>query len=308
MAAGGDSAQAMESWSTAYNACHKLCEDKKLDECVRVAKRHLRDESMPLYHRMLFELILAGSIGDWYEANDAIRRCNAIWHNTHAYHQNDPDEYVQESLAEIRQLLDDARRDHDMKPRAMEDPRLEGWRYQQGAEEEENAQDEEIEGMGEGEWCEEDVWSSEEEPMEPGESEDVGETMEVDIDVKPEVERTPSEMVEAEMMEVEKEVSADAKRSMSPGIAKVEDVKPVKEPSLKAKQSEVAMMDEQTQPVESAGSGLDGSAKKKPSLASRLLKRTKSTMGSKGKDKDNLKEVKKRGSAIEVFSSLFSRK
>jgi hypothetical protein len=305
MTAGGDSAQAMESWSTAYNACYQLCEDEKLDECIRVAKSHLRDESMPLHHRMLFELILARSIGCWYEANGAIRRCEAIWQSMYAYHGHDHHKDVQERLAETRQLIDDARREHDRKPRPMRDPRLAEY---------DGYEDDDLDDVAE--WFEVDVdWSSEEVPyMEPGESEDVGETMEVDSGIKPGVERIPSERVEVEVdadakrsmpqgivkvddiKSVVEEVNADAKRSMSSGIAKVEDVKPVKEPSLKRKQSEVAMMDGQTQPVESAGSELDGSAKKKPSLASRLLKSTKSTMGLKGKD--HLKEVKKRGSVM----------
>jgi hypothetical protein len=78
MASGGHSEQTPEQWSTAYNACRQLCDEEKLDECIRVAKRHLKDTSMPLYYRMLFELILARSIGCWYEANGAIRRCEAV--------------------------------------------------------------------------------------------------------------------------------------------------------------------------------------------------------------------------------------
>jgi hypothetical protein len=204
----------------------------------------------------------------------------------------------------------------------MEDPRLAGY---------EGDEDDDMDDVAE--WYEVDVdWSSEEVPfVEPGESKDVGETMEADSSVKLEVERVPSEMVEVEVdadakrsipsgivkiedvKSVVEEVDADAKRSMSPGIVKVEEAKAVvEEPPLNA-ESEVDMIDEQTQPIESAGSGLHGGAKKKLSLASRLLKRTKTTMGLKG----NLKEVKKRGSAMglalrsaskSVFSSLFTRK
>jgi hypothetical protein len=303
MAPSGGSAQVMESWSTAYNACRHLCDEAKLDECIRLAKHHLKDDFMPLYHRMLFELILARSIGCWYEANGALRRCEAIWQSTHAYHGHDHHKDVRDNLAETRRLIDGARRDHDRKPRAMEDPRLEGY---------EGDEDDDIDDVAE--WFEVDVdWSSEEVPfVEPGESKDVGETMEVDDSVKLGVDRMPSDMVEVEV-----EVDADAKRSMSPENVKVEDVRSVVEPSSKAKESEVDMMDEQAQPVKSAGSGLDDSAKKKPSLASRLLKSAKSTMGLKGKDKDNLKEVKRRGSEMglalrsaskSAFSSLFSRK
>jgi len=68
-----------------------------------------------------------------------------------------------------------------------------------------------------------------------------------------------------------------------------QDAKPVvaEEPSftLKAVDSEVDMEDEQTQAVGSAESesALDSGIKKKPLLASRLLKSMKSTMGIKGK-------------------------
>jgi hypothetical protein len=84
------------------------------------------------------------------------------------------------------------------------------------------------------------------------------------------VDHTPSEMVDVE---------ADAKRSMPPGIVKVEDQGDVKsvvdEPllSLKAVESE---MNEQNQPLESTRSGpvLDGGTKKK-SLASRARESVK---------------------------------
>jgi hypothetical protein len=139
--------------------------------------------------------------------------------------------------------------------------------------------------------------------MELGESTAIGEAMEVDS-VKPGVERMPLEMVEAD-------VDADAKRNMPSRTAKVEDEEAksvvvedpplkavvVEERSLKAVESEVDMMDEQSQPVESAG--LDCGAKKKPSLASRLLKKTKSTTGKKGKDTPD-KEIRKKGSTMDV--------
>ena len=68
------------------------------------------------------------------------------------------------------------------------------------------------------------------------------------------------------------------------------------EPSLKAVESEVDMMDEQTQPP--VRSAVDEGSKKKRSLASRILKSTKSTIGrgkDQDKDKDNLKDIKKKG-------------
>ena len=293
MAGDGHFAEVQKSWSAAYDRCYRLYDDDKLEGCIEVAERHLKDDSMPLYHRMIFELLLGGSLGCWYEAGDAIRRCEAIWHNTHAHHQHDTDKLVQDSLAEIRQLLDGMQREHVMQPRAMEDPRLEG--YEEDEEDEED--EEEDDDLDVAQWyvVDED-WESEEEPMmELGESTAIGETMEVD-GVKPGGERMPLEKVEAEA-----EVDADTKRNVPSGIVKVEDndAKPVvdlvvKEPSLKDVESEVDMMDEQTQPP--VGSDVDEGSKKKRSLASRILKKMKSTIGrGKDQDKNNLKDIKKKG-------------
>jgi hypothetical protein len=147
MPSSSHSAQALQSWSTTYDACYQLYDDDKLEECINVAERHLEDDSMPLYHRMLFEL-LGGSLGDWYEADDAIRRCEATWHTTHNYNQKDTDEFIRDSLAEIHQLLDGMQQEHVMKPQAMEDPRLA--EYEEGGEEggEEGEEDEDDDDMG----------------------------------------------------------------------------------------------------------------------------------------------------------------
>jgi hypothetical protein len=338
MASNRYSAQVVKSWNTAYNACLQLYEDDKLEKCIAVVQRHLEDDSMPLYHRMLFELILGGSIGSWWEAGDHFRRCEGIWQNTYAHHQNDADELVQDSLADIRQLLDNMQREHDLKPRSMEDPRLADFEEDEDEECDEDAEDYDI--MEGEEYVVDEDWESEEAPMmELGESGDVGaidadeeedadavmklgeskhvrETLEVESTVKPEVERIPSEMVEdvgntmqvdssvkpeVERMPLEMlELDAEAKDSMPSGSMKVEDVKSVVKPSSKAGELEVDMM--------SAGSGIDGGAKKKQSLASRaqqLLKKTKSTLGSTGKNQD--KKVKKRGSAMDLTLRLASK-
>jgi hypothetical protein len=84
--------------------------------------------SMPLYHRMKFELVLASCLGDWWEAEDALNRCEIIWQSTHAYHKQDADadadanDLVQQSLRDIREVLDRARAQHDVQPHAAEDP------------------------------------------------------------------------------------------------------------------------------------------------------------------------------------------
>jgi hypothetical protein len=110
---------------------------------------------------MLFELLLGGSLGDWYEADDAIRRCEATWHTTHNYHQNDTDELIRDSLAEIRQLLDGMQQERATKPHAMEDPRLA--EYEEGSGEGEEDEEDEDDDMGEVQEYEVEVdWTDEE--------------------------------------------------------------------------------------------------------------------------------------------------
>jgi hypothetical protein len=128
----GYPAQVLLSWSTAYSACFQLYEDDKLEACIDTAESHLSDMSMPLWHRMKFELVLASCLRDWWEAEDALNRCEIIWQSTHAYHKQDADadadadanNLVQESLRDIRELLDGARAQHDVRPHAAEDPRV----------------------------------------------------------------------------------------------------------------------------------------------------------------------------------------
>jgi hypothetical protein len=77
---------------------------------------------------MKFELVLASCLGDWWEAEDALNRCEIIWQSTHAYHKQDADadadanDLVQQSLRDIREVLDRARAQHDVQPHAAEDP------------------------------------------------------------------------------------------------------------------------------------------------------------------------------------------
>ena len=174
----GYSVEVLKSWAAAYNACYQLYKDKKLEECIVLVEHHLRDDSMPLYHRMLFEIIFGGILASWYEAGDAIARCEAIWHNTNAHHKNATDECIQGSLTEIRQLLDALQRAHAMKPRAMEDPRLAV--YEEEWEEEEEEEEEEDDDFGDvvEEYVVDEDWSDEETLMDLGESRDFRYTME----------------------------------------------------------------------------------------------------------------------------------
>ena len=128
----GDSAQVLQSWSAPFIACFELYDDDKLEACIDTAESHLSDMSMPLYYRMKFELVLAACLGDWWEAKDALNRCENIWQSAHAYQKHhadddavaDANDLAQESLRDIRELLDDARAQHDAQPHAVKDPRF----------------------------------------------------------------------------------------------------------------------------------------------------------------------------------------
>ena len=252
MAPSGHSAQVLQSWDNTYNACSQLYDDDKLDECIDVAESHLSDDSMPLYHRMLFELLLGGSLGDWWEVDDHIRRCEAIWHNTHAYHQNDADEMIRDGLAEIRQSLDGMQREHAMKPRSMEDPRLAEYEEDEQDEQDEQAGQEEDDDIMDGEEnvVDED-WDSDEDAMmnlseskdpretnadeeeevekaitEPGEIKDIREVTGVYSSAKPGVERMPPEMVQdiGDTMEPDSSVKPGVER-MPPEVEADADAK-----------------------------------------------------------------------------------
>ena len=54
MAGDRHSAEVQKSWSAAYDRCYRLYDDDKLEECIVLAERHLKHDSMPPYHRMLF--------------------------------------------------------------------------------------------------------------------------------------------------------------------------------------------------------------------------------------------------------------
>jgi hypothetical protein len=117
-----NSAQNLESWATAYGECYQLYLDDKLEECIDIIESHLLDSSVPLYHRMKFETTLAAVLDDWYEADDALTRCEDLWQSTCAYYQQHGggDEIVQEGLNDIRELLDGVRIQHDALPRRIE--------------------------------------------------------------------------------------------------------------------------------------------------------------------------------------------
>jgi len=122
------SPQVLESRAAKYDECYQLYDDDRLEECIDTIESHLTDSSVPIYHRMKFEIVLAACLGDWYEADDAIVRCEDLWQSTNAAYQQrdaddddaDDDELVQEGLQDIRELLDGLRFHHDALPHRIE--------------------------------------------------------------------------------------------------------------------------------------------------------------------------------------------
>jgi hypothetical protein len=106
--------------------CQNSYDDDELEECVNATEQDLDNPAMPLYYRMRYELLLAGSregLCEWWEAEDALTRCEAIFHSTSTNHKDDIDENIQKSLQELRELLDSVRAHHAVQPHTLEDPR-----------------------------------------------------------------------------------------------------------------------------------------------------------------------------------------
>jgi hypothetical protein len=106
--------------------CQNFYDDDELEECVNATEQDLDNPAMPLYYRMRYELLLAGSregLCEWWEAEDALTRCEAIFHSTSTNHKDDIDENIQKSLQELRELLDIVRAHHAVQPHTLEDPR-----------------------------------------------------------------------------------------------------------------------------------------------------------------------------------------
>jgi hypothetical protein len=119
--ADADHAHAFQLWSHAFNVCQNLYDDDEIEECINATEQDLNDPSMPLYHRIRYGLLLCGCHEDWYEANDALIRCEAIFQSVSTNHKDDPDEDVQESLQEIREMIDGVRGILDTQLREMEE-------------------------------------------------------------------------------------------------------------------------------------------------------------------------------------------
>ncbi|SMQ53040.1 unnamed protein product [Zymoseptoria tritici ST99CH_1A5] len=156
------STQLMQLWTTGFDACHQLYEEDKLDACFEQVQRELVDQSMPLYHRMRFLLLFAACSDDWYEADDAIARCENIWQSTRSYHTPGADERVDDGLYEVRQLLDTMRRDLDLKPRVLIDREVEEENedVDMAEDSEEEAEEEEDEEVDEEEEYDEDDFTA----------------------------------------------------------------------------------------------------------------------------------------------------
>jgi hypothetical protein len=185
--------QISKARSAAYDVCYQLYDEDRLEECVESAEAQLCDSSMPFYIRMLFELLLAACLDDWWEATDALDRCDYIWHLC------DIDGSNQEALREVHELLDGLRADLALEPHAMDDPRTS---YEQSGDEDDDAVveykvDKEYEAEEEDEDKADDDDDEKDEKLEHVTTQ-TGETTEVDCNVEPGVERTPPEIVEVE--------------------------------------------------------------------------------------------------------------
>jgi hypothetical protein len=117
------SAQILQSWNEAFDVCQNLFDADELVQCIIAAERDLCDLSMPLYHRMRYELFLARSYGDWDKANNALIRCKAILASTSNNHKDDPNELIQERLQEVRELARGVRAQLDKQRHEMGVPR-----------------------------------------------------------------------------------------------------------------------------------------------------------------------------------------
>ena len=210
--ADGYSEQVCQLWNDAYNLCQHLYDDDKLEDCIDAIESDLLGSSMPLYHRMRYYLLLAESLGDWHEAEDALLRCEYLLQSTSTHHRQDPDENVQGSLRQIRRLLVGARAHDATQPRPGRDSRFPG-------EDDMDVMEADVEVM---DGYEEDDEDDEDKDEEEDEDEDeaIMETEEL-LEVDDSVKGVPSEIVE---------FNSSVKRT--PG--EVEDVKSVVEPSSKA--------------------------------------------------------------------------
>lgn len=122
------SAYIMNSWTKRFGECHALyhSEDSdKLELCVETVERELSDDTMPLWFRMRFSIMLGGLLEDWREAQTAIDKCNWIWHAARKYqdtHDTAERERVMAGLTLIRGMLDVLeRRQVELRPEGMED-------------------------------------------------------------------------------------------------------------------------------------------------------------------------------------------
>jgi hypothetical protein len=212
--ADADYAHTFQSWSHAFNVCQNLYDDDELEDCIDATEQDLDDPSLPLYHRMRYELLLVRCHEDWHEANDALIRCEAIFQSVSTNHKDDPDEDVQKGLQEIRELIDGVRVHHDTQLREMEDEdeEVDDVDMMDGYDEDtqEDAREDAQEDAGEEEAGEKEAG----EEADKGAGEDATMKMEEMVEDDNSVKRTPlSETGEIEDMKlvVEPEPSSDSK-------------------------------------------------------------------------------------------------
>jgi hypothetical protein len=93
-----------------FNEANALWEQDRLEECIVKAHELLAEQAIPRYHRMKTLLLLASTVGDWYEANSYRVEAEALWQIVRRWHPEGEDENIDGHMAEIRGILEDADR------------------------------------------------------------------------------------------------------------------------------------------------------------------------------------------------------
>jgi hypothetical protein len=99
------------SFLAAVNHLVDLYNDDMLDECAEGAEELIQDYAMPLYHRMKVLILLANVQVGWEPAEGYLVRAEAVWRFIRRANPKGADATTDKYLAEIRDLLDELRRD-----------------------------------------------------------------------------------------------------------------------------------------------------------------------------------------------------
>ena len=93
-------------FTNSVNEAMALFDADKLKDCIAFAHELLADREIPLYHRMKVLIILASTVGNWYEAEGYLMDAESIWKIHRHWHPEGEHEWLDESMAEIRFELD----------------------------------------------------------------------------------------------------------------------------------------------------------------------------------------------------------